>query len=884
MRRDKGVISIFLALIFSMLFTFFCVTIDITRINSAKNHLIVAADAAITSVLSNFDKDLYESYGIMTFDKDEVDEDSVKATIDANVTDNSLLNIKVDEVEVEAGGSPFTNNDIMKKQMIHSMKYQGTENLALSVFEKLKNIFNVKDMAKDHDIIKNIEESDEKKELDEKIAIVQQARLDAHKAVFELGKNTTFKNLIGPNMGYIYNSISEEMLTKLKNNSTAFTYAMKALENDEEYNTSSYLHNGYSYKYAKMILEMYYEYAVVVHNNINKDESSDNTENNEESSNNEQIKTPKPDVISAKISAIDRIYQKHTIDNIDALSKKLQNLQERTEHKFIIIPKGKYGIKQAIIEVEDLINNNEKYLKIIEQYNEVETEEVKVSVEEDIKSYKDDLLNINKLKNLRDDLKKVDAQVDKVVSNLKDLDNMTNLFVSEGKKIAKEYLQSNKNESMFTLLDETIGDIISNTKAEELVKQISRNKEIMKNSTIAKIVEENMYQVDTLGNLSVSSSMKMDPGHKNSNTFKNFVNSFKKILDENGKDSSISAVIDRHIEARGTNYTIEKKDLPSNSPKESSSESLFKGLGDISSDDIKQLDNFGDMLLLADKNVGGLLDNAYLVEYVMTNFKDMIGEENENRIPQAITAEDEHKYNTKLGFEIEAIISGNYNDKASSDAMVDELLIKRTGLNFISLANKRYQPEINQFITRTSGIISAATQGVLPRPIVKYALIGGWSALEARYDVIDLLNGKKTPILKNNYWITDFGLDLLSLENITDADELESTIKNIDLENVNPDKKNPDANAYNEQDIDLSLDYIDFVRLRLLTMDKDKLIDRCQDLIAANKNIKNYENYSTDLELTINKSNVNLIFNTPTFSDNGGVNKFNSFSFKRGYN
>ena len=40
---------------------------DITRINSAKNQLIVASDAAISSVLTKFNKELFENYGIMSF-------------------------------------------------------------------------------------------------------------------------------------------------------------------------------------------------------------------------------------------------------------------------------------------------------------------------------------------------------------------------------------------------------------------------------------------------------------------------------------------------------------------------------------------------------------------------------------------------------------------------------------------------------------------------------------------------------------------------------------------------------------------------------------------------------------------------------------------------
>ena len=113
-------------------------------------------------------------------------------------------------------------------------------------------------------------------------------------------------------------------------------------------------------------------------------------------------------------------------------------------------------------------------------------------------------------------------------------------------------------------------------------------------------------------------------------------------------------------------------------------------------------------------------------------------------------------------------------------------------------------------------------------------------------------------------------------------ESISSRIDKMNVSTIEPKKKSGDA--YNNQKSAMALNYIDFIRLRLLTMDKEKIIDRCQNLIVANKDIKNYKDYSTQLEIGINKSNVNLIFNTPTFSSNNGINKFNSFTFKRSYN
>lgn len=883
MRKDKGVISVFLALIFGILFTFFCVTIDITRINSAKNHLIVAADAAITSVLSNFDTDLYESYGIMTFDKSEVDEGSVKETVDANITDNSLLNIKVDEVEVEAGGSPFTNNDIMKKQMIHSMKYQGTENLARSVFDKLKEILKIKDMAEDQEKIEKFENEDKTKErIDKELAVVEQAKVDAHKAILELAINSPFKELTTVDMGYIYNSVDKNMLSNIKAGKSALDYAKKALANTKIYKNNnnvykdiksfkSCVHNKYSYFYSKMILEMYYVYAEKVHkenvsNNENNDTSQDEVTLN--------IKTPTPQSIRYKISQFKNDYDNIIKSQSNKLIKNLEDLQSWEDKKFIFITKDRYGVKEAIESLNYLIDNNANHLKLLrENYTNLKTDDAKESGEQSLKTY-EELLDINKLKSYKAEFVKINNHINSVIENIKMIDSMNNLMI----KYAKEWAAENTNSDLFTLLDEQIGKSITFAS----MKSISQNKTIMNHSAVRNILNKDQYQVETLKGLELSSTMDIEPMHKDADKFIDFVKSFKNKIGMDSKDKSISAVIDRHLEERGTSDNLSRYNLPSNT-NDDKIESLAQGLGNISTDDIISLNNFGDLLKLADQAAGGLLDNAYLVEYVMTNFKDMIGDTNSKRIPE-VTDND-----TKLGFEIEYIISGKYTDKKNSKAMADELMLKRTSLNAITLSSNK-QPRIKGFINRAAIAISTATQGTLPIPIVKTILIGGWSALEARYDVIDLLNGKEAPVLKDGReWVTDFGLSPgdfnLNSQGKSDNDEmnkLAGTISKIDLDN--PASKKEGADAYNSQDSNMALDYIDFVRLRLLTMNKDKLIDRCQNLISANQDISEHEKYSTDLEVTINKSNVNILFNTPAFSSNGGVNNFNSFSFKRGYN
>ena len=637
---------------------------------------------------------------------------------------------------------------------------------------------------------------------------------------------------------------------------------------------SSSVHNKYSYFYSKMILEMYYVYAEKVHRDVEQ-----NTSNNENGDTSQDevtlnIKTPTPQSIRYKISQFKNNYDDSIKSQSNKLINNLEYLQSWEDKKFIFITKDKYGVEEAIESLNYLIDNNANHLKLLrDNYTNLKTDDAKNSGAESLKAY-EELLNIDTLKSYKQEFEKINNHINSVIEDIKMIDSMNNLMI----KYAKEWAAKNTSSDLFTLLDNQIGKGISFAS----IKSISQNKAIMKHPDIKKILNKDQYQVETLKGLELSSVMNIEPMHEDAQTFMDFVEDFKAKIGMDSEDKSITAVIDRHLKERGTSDDLSRYNLPSNT-NDNKIESLAQGLGNISTDDIISLNNFGDLLKLADKAAGGLLDNAYLVEYVMTNFKDMIGDANPKRIPEVTDNE------TKLGFEIEYIISGKNTDKKNSKAMADELMLKRTALNAITLSSSK-QRELRGFINRAAIIISTATQGTLPMPIVKTILIGGWSALEARYDVIDLLNGKEAPILKEGLkeWVTDFGLGSTDLElnkdniNPEDIKKLSGTIDKIDLDNPTSLKEGSDA--YNSQDSNKALDYIDFVRLRLLTMNKDKLIDRCQNLISANQDISDHEKYSTDLEVTINKSNVNILFNTPAFSSNGGVNNFNSFSFKRGYN
>ena len=74
------------------------------------------------------------------------------------------------------------------------------------------------------------------------------------------------------------------------------------------------------------------------------------------------------------------------------------------------------------------------------------------------------------------------------------------------------------------------------------------------------------------------------------------------------------------------------------------------------------------------------------------------------------------------------------------------------------------------------------------------------------------------------------------------------------------------------------------MRFILLITKTDKIIDGSQNLIIENQKIReSYTNYKSNIEVNVEKSKLNILFNTDVFSSREG-HRFNSFTFKKGYN
>ena len=152
-------------------------------------------------------------------------------------------------------------------------------------------------------------------------------------------------------------------------------------------------------------------------------------------------------------------------------------------------------------------------------------------------------------------------------------------------------------------------------------------------------------------------------------------------------------------------------------------------------------------------------------------------------------------------------------------------------------------------------------------------------------DEIDLYNGYEVPLIKENFseWVSNFGLDIRNFAK-GNEDKLIEDITNSFTEYAT--KKDENGEAYNNQKYEgIKLNYTDLIRFKLLVTGEEKLVNRAQDIIVGNKDLQEkYSLYKSQLEVKVEESKVNVIFDTPSFSGEGGSHKFKGFSFKREYN
>ncbi len=175
--KRRGAISIFLVIILVPMLVMSSVVVDVSRVNLGEAMAVSAGDLAANTVLTNYDYQLKEMYGLMASANDSKDflnkiekyycdtimangiEEAVAKTLAAKargvVESADLQNIsvqensfKVDVLEDQSGS--LVNPAVTKTQIVNFMKYRAPIRMGTSIFEAV-NLF--KNMGKKTDVI-----------------------------------------------------------------------------------------------------------------------------------------------------------------------------------------------------------------------------------------------------------------------------------------------------------------------------------------------------------------------------------------------------------------------------------------------------------------------------------------------------------------------------------------------------------------------------------------------------------------------------------------------------------------------------------------------------------------------------------------------------------
>lgn len=74
LKKNKGVITVFIALMLTAVLSFGTLVLESGRFQTAKTQLAQAASSASTSMIAAYDGDLYENYGLLAIDTERFTE------------------------------------------------------------------------------------------------------------------------------------------------------------------------------------------------------------------------------------------------------------------------------------------------------------------------------------------------------------------------------------------------------------------------------------------------------------------------------------------------------------------------------------------------------------------------------------------------------------------------------------------------------------------------------------------------------------------------------------------------------------------------------------------------------------------------------------------
>ncbi|EPR08278.1 DUF5702 domain-containing protein [Ruminiclostridium papyrosolvens] len=238
--------------------------------------------------------------------------------------------------------------------------------------------------------------------------------------------------------------------------------------------------------------------------------------------------------------------------------------------------------------------------------------------------------------------------------------------------------------------------------------------------------------------------------------------------------------------------------------------------------------------------INKISEELFFNEYIMGTFKHGVP------ILKGQTEKDAYNLRSKdkskttsffTNFEVEYIINGHKDEAVNSMLTKSEIMAIRLIANVLNIYADSSK---TTRVTSLAAALSVWCAG-LSTPLIQTMLIFSWATFEALYDINILEKGGKVALFKtNDEWMTDISGAVVKKEaNKADNDTL-------------------------------CLSYQDYLKIFLVTLNKDKKLTRVQDLIQLNKSVKSpgflLEDCKVFLKADTKVSIKNLFVSFPMFT------------------
>ncbi|WP_246072791.1 TadE/TadG family type IV pilus assembly protein [Paenibacillus dokdonensis] len=168
-RSENGSVSVFLIMILAFIFTFVALFIDYARIAAMKVQSERLVHAAVRSVMSSYDQELQERYGLFAYG--EQSGDQIMAGVLNSSMDKGVRSDKFDVMPIELDSSGLTMDrmlgeyDIFNREIGEEMKYKAPIDFTLEILGKFKPLSSsMKEASDTVDVLRKLQKLYDKRE------------------------------------------------------------------------------------------------------------------------------------------------------------------------------------------------------------------------------------------------------------------------------------------------------------------------------------------------------------------------------------------------------------------------------------------------------------------------------------------------------------------------------------------------------------------------------------------------------------------------------------------------------------------------------------------------------------------------------------------------